>query len=142
MGYSAIFNGGAMKVVAKLVNIISVDPDAHLLQALRAGAAGLREGRILCIFPEGGRSYDGSLQQFKKGAAILSRELSSPMSPVAINGAYKVWPRDSMRIRPHKVTVAFGDPILPAESDAADPYQEDTDKLRESIAHMLAGDKK
>jgi long-chain acyl-CoA synthetase len=73
LGYSVFFQGWFMKLVAHLTNVISVDPDAHLLRAMKAGAAGLRSGLILGIFPEGGRSFDGELQTFKKGAAILSQ---------------------------------------------------------------------
>ena len=114
LGYSVIFKSWFMKPVAHLTNIISVDPDAHLLRAMKAGASGLRSGLILCIFPEGGRSYDGELQEFKKGAAILSRELSVPIVPTAIRGTHQVWPRDSVRIRPHKVSIEFGQPLFPS----------------------------
>jgi long-chain acyl-CoA synthetase len=137
VGYSVIFSGKLMRAVAALTNIIPVDPDAHLLRAMKAGAYGLRKGHILCIFPEGGRSFDETLQQLKKGAAILSRELSAPMIPTAIQGTHKVWARDSLRIRPHKVTVDFGDAIMPSPDAAGDPYQEDTKRLHDAIAHLL-----
>jgi len=137
VGYSVFFSKGFMKLAAKLTNIVPVDPDVHLLRAMKTGACGLREGRVLCIFPEGGRSYDGELQSFKKGAAILSRELSVPIIPAAISGAHKVWPRDSMRIRPHRVTVRFGEPILPSQAAASDPYQADTEILRNTVAALL-----
>ena len=126
-----------MRLVAHLTNVISVDPDAHLLRAMKAGAAGLRHGLILGIFPEGGRSFDGELQAFKKGAAILSRELSVPVIPTAIRGTHKVWPRDSVRIRPHRVSIEFGEPLFPSRSDAADPYQTDTERLRKAVAALI-----
>jgi long-chain acyl-CoA synthetase len=137
VGYSVFFDSWIMKIVARLINVVPVDPDAHLLRAMKAGAYGLRSGHILCIFPEGGRSFDGELQSFKKGAAILSRELSVPIVPVGIQGTHQVWPRDSARIRPHKVKVHFGEPISPSQTSAADPYQADTDRLRESIALLI-----
>jgi long-chain acyl-CoA synthetase len=137
VGYSVFFASGFMKLAARLTNIVPVDPDSHLLRAMKTGASGLRDGLILCIFPEGGRSYDGELQQFKKGAAILSRELSVPIIPVGIQGAYRVWPRDSIRIRPHKVTVRFGKPIIPSSESADDPYQSDTETLRAAVASLM-----
>jgi long-chain acyl-CoA synthetase len=137
VGYSMLFTGRLMKLVAHLTNIVPVDPDAHLLRAMKTGAHGLRAGRILCIFPEGGRSFDETLQEFKKGAAILSRELSVPIVPAAILGTHSVWPRDSMRIRPHKVRLEFGQPMPPAPTDASDPYQQDTDRLRAAIQAMM-----
>ena len=136
VGYSMIFEGSIMKLVARALNIIPLDPDAHLLGAMKAGAAGLRQGRILCIFPEGGRTFDGELAEFKKGAAILARELSVPLVPTAITGAYEVWPRGSGRIRPRKVRVAFGEAFMPAECSSADPYQEDTARLHKAVSRL------
>jgi long-chain acyl-CoA synthetase len=141
VGYSALFDNWFMKLMARLLNIVPVDPDAHLLRAMKAGAYGLRKGLILCIFPEGGRSFDGELKEFKKGAAILSRELSAPIVPMAIQGTFQVWARDSMRIHPHKVMMTFGEPLFPLQSDSADPYQDDTNRLREAIASIIRDSK-
>ena len=137
VGYSTIFDGPIMKLIARALNIIPVDPDTHLLGAMKAGAAGLRRGGILCIFPEGGRTFDGELAEFKKGSAILARELSVPVVPAAIAGAFEVWPRASNRIRPGKVRVAFGKAFMPAESSAADPYREDTERLRQAVGSLF-----
>ena len=137
LGYSVVFSGWFMRLVARLTNVIPVDPDAHLLRAMKAGAAGLRAGLILAVFPEGGRSFDGELQNFKKGASILARELSVPIIPAAIQGTFEAWPRDSMRIRPHKVKIEFGEPIVPLPADAADPYMTDTERLREAVASLI-----
>ncbi len=137
LGYSAFFGSGLMSLVARLTNVIPVDPDAHLLAAMKAGAAGLRAGLILCVFPEGGRSFDGSLQAFKKGASILARELSVPVVPAAIRGTHEVWPRDSIRIRPHPVSVEFGKPMFPAPAAGPDPYAVDTERLRDAVAELI-----
>lgn len=66
-------------------------------KAMRASAAGLHAGKILNIYPEGQRSFDGQLQEFKKGAAILATELNLPIVPVALDGAHLIWPRKSWR---------------------------------------------
>jgi long-chain acyl-CoA synthetase len=137
VGYSVFFSNTLTKLFARLTNIVPIDPDAQLLSAMKAGAQGLRRGLALCIFPEGGRTFDGELQEFKKGAAILARELSAPVVPVAIHGTYEVWRRNSMRIRPHRVTIRFGEAIQPFPTDEADPYQTDTDRLRASVASLL-----
>jgi long-chain acyl-CoA synthetase len=139
VGYSVFFTNRFTKLLARLANIIPVDPDAHLLRAMRAGAVGLRRGRILCIFPEGGRSFGGELLEFKKGAAILSQELGVPMVPVGIRDTYLVWPKDSLRIRPHKVAVEFGRPIFPGKRSEPDPYQALTNILRSEVAKLIHG---
>jgi len=137
LGYSEYFANWYTRFLARLANIVPVDPDAHLLRAMRMGAVGLRQNRILCIFPEGGRSFDGKLQEFKKGTAILSREVGVVMVPVGIRGTYEVWPRNSMRIRPGKVEIRIGKPLAPGSESSPDPYQEDTDRLRAEVAKLL-----
>jgi long-chain acyl-CoA synthetase len=139
VGYSEYFTKRCTRPLARLANIVPVDPDAHLLRAMRISAAALRQDRILCIFPEGGRSFDGNLQEFKKGAAILSREIDIPMIPVGIRGTYEVWPRNSMRIRPGKVEIRIGTPLRPGADSTPDPYQADIDRLRAEVAKLLNG---
>jgi len=111
VGASMYFTNVAVAQLARLINVVPIDPDAHLRRAMRAGAVALREGRILNIYPEGQRSFDGQLQEFKKGAAILATELNVPIVPVALDGTYRIWPRNAWRIRLAKVKISFGEPI-------------------------------
>jgi long-chain acyl-CoA synthetase len=83
VGASMYFTNTVMSRLGRLINVIPIDPDVQLLHAMRAGAAGLRAGKILNIYPEGQRSLDGQLNEFKKGAAILAVELKLPIVPVA-----------------------------------------------------------
>ena len=136
VGASEFFATWYMKILGRLANIVPVDPDGHLLRAMKVGAWGLQQGRILCIFPEGLRSFDGELKEFKKGAAILSLEVGVPIVPVGLNGTFEVWPRDTLRIRPHKVRVTFGAPLEPPERGDASSYQSITDRLRNEVARL------
>jgi long-chain acyl-CoA synthetase len=108
VGASMFFRGRFMAWVARMLHVVPVDPDTQLMRAMRAGAIGLKNGKILNIYPEGERAYDGDLHQFKKGAAILATELDLPILPVAMDGLHKVWARSTWRIRPAKVKVRFG----------------------------------
>jgi 1-acyl-sn-glycerol-3-phosphate acyltransferase len=121
---------------------VPIDPDAELLRAMRAAATGLRAGKILNIYPEGQRSFDGQLHDFKKGAAILATELALPIVPVALDGAFRIWPRKSWRFRLAKVRISFGEPIDPrklsqdqANEDVA--YKNVTAELKQRIQQML-----
>jgi long-chain acyl-CoA synthetase len=142
VGASMYFTNAVMAQLAQLINVVPIDPDAQLLRAMRAGAAGLRAGKILNIYPEGQRSFDGKLHEFKKGAAILASELNLPIVPVALEGPYRIWPRQSWRIRFAKVKIRFGQPISARElvkdelnEDAA--YQKVTSELKQRIQQML-----
>ena len=139
VGASEYFTTWYMKVLARLANIIPVDPDTHLLRAMKVGAMGLRQGRILCIFPEGARSFDGELKEFKKGAAILAREVEVPILPVGIQGTHEVWARDSAKIRFHKVRLNFGSALVVGSREEDDPYQADTRVLRDAVQSLLRG---
>jgi len=137
VGASDFFISPLMKLLARVANIFPVDPDTHLLLAMKIGAHALRSGRILCIFPEGARSFDGRLGEFKKGAAILAREIGVPMVPVAIRGTHEVWARDSRKIRLHKVKVLFGEPLEAGAGQDSSAYQSDTDRLRQAVARLM-----
>lgn len=142
IGASEYFSTPLMRRVARLLNIIPVDPELNLMRAMRAGAAGLRAGRILNIYPEGQRSFDGKLQEFKDGAAILAIELDAPVIPVAIDGAFRVWPRGSRRLHLAKVRIRFGPPMnlnaeIPAGLSEQERYSAATAALRSRIEGML-----
>ncbi len=115
VGASEFFQSRLMGWIAQMLHVVPVDPDTQLMKAMKASAIGLRRGRILNIYPEGERAYDGELHKFKKGAAILATELELPIVPVAIDGLHKVWARRSYKIRPAKVKIEFGKPFYSRE---------------------------
>ena len=147
VGASEFFKSRFMGWVGQMLQVVPVNPDTQLMKAMKAGAIGLKKGRILNIYPEGERAYDGELHQFKKGAAILATELDLPILPVAMDGLYKVWGRRSMQIRPGKVKVKIGTPFYAKDVISTDDelrsanneqiYAAVTDHLRNTIAAMI-----
>jgi 1-acyl-sn-glycerol-3-phosphate acyltransferase len=115
VGASQFFENSFMKSLADFLNTVPVDADTQLLKAMKASAVGLKHGKILNIFPEGARAFDGELHEFKKGAAILAVELDLPIVPVALDGFYKVWARSSNKISFAKTKLRFGKPIYPSD---------------------------
>ena len=93
VGASELFETRASKAFARFINLMPIDPDSHLIEAMQASAAGLRMGKVLLLFPEGERTIDGELKRFRKGAAILAGQLAVPVVPVAIDGLFPIWPR-------------------------------------------------
>jgi long-chain acyl-CoA synthetase len=140
VGAAEYFEGPLTSRLARAVNIVPVNPDAHLVNAMRAGGAGLRLGKVLILFPEGERSIDGDLKKFRKGAAILSSHLAAPIVPVAMDGLYDLWPRGRpfawRRLLPgnsRPVTVRFGPPLRVDRGE----YAGGTDALRAEVARLL-----
>jgi len=81
------------------------------VRGLMAGAHRMSRGWSLLIYPEGTRSPDGSLHPFKRGAFRLAVQAGIPVLPVTINGAFKIWPKNTLRFRPGHMLVSIGDPI-------------------------------
>jgi long-chain acyl-CoA synthetase len=129
--------------LARLANLVPVDPDSNLIPAMQAGAFGLAHGKILVLFPEGERSIDGRVKKFKKGAPILSQHLGVPIVPVAIKGVHELWPRGRginwSAVWPwsgHRITIVIGKPMVFAEN--ADP-NDTASRLRERVNEMWSG---
>jgi long-chain acyl-CoA synthetase len=144
VGTSEIFGSGFMRWLARWVRVVVVDPDANLVPAMRAGAFGLRHGRILMLYPEGERSIDGTPRNFKKGAAILSIHLQVPIVPVAIEGFYDAWPRSQKFQGFFPLKIALGDPIYPPPADEASEaaYEKLTSELKAKVVDMWEGMRK
>lgn len=142
VGTSEIFGFGIMRALARQLRVVVVDPDANLVPAMRAGAFGLRHGRILILYPEGERSIDGPPKTFKKGAAILSVHMQVPIVPIAIDGFYEAWPRGKNFFQKvTKLKMRFGQPIHPpAKSDASETvYAELTAELKARVMKIWEG---
>jgi long-chain acyl-CoA synthetase len=137
VGDSEKFGSGPARTVARFLRLIPVDPDANLVPAMRAGAYGLRRGKILVLYPEGERSIDGIPKSFKKGAAILARHLNVPIVPVAQDGFFEAWPRGRNFQRFAPLRIAIGDAIYPDPAEAPEEaYQRLTAETRRQIVSM------
>lgn len=95
LGYSNIFEQPVFRWAIKLAHLIPIDPNTNLTEAMQAVSHVIRHERMVCIFPEGRRSVDEKIQEFKKGVAILIKELNIPVVPVYIKGSHRSWPRTS-----------------------------------------------
>ncbi|HTV64847.1 MAG TPA: lysophospholipid acyltransferase family protein [Bryocella sp.] len=86
--------------------------DAHAsLRSLNRGCDALRKGMPLVVFPEGGRSASGQLQEFMGGAFYVAIRAQVPVVPVAIVGSFELLPMNSFHALPGVVRLHFGDPI-------------------------------
>jgi long-chain acyl-CoA synthetase len=87
----------------------------NFMEGLKVCARILKMGQSVILFPEGRRSPDGQLMNFKPGIAMLSFELGVQILPVYITGASHVLPRGQCLLRPRTVAVTFGDPVNPKD---------------------------
>ncbi|WP_432823843.1 lysophospholipid acyltransferase family protein [Trichloromonas sp.] len=103
------------------------------IKSMNEAARRIHDGTSVVIFPEGTRSADGLLQEFKKGGFMLALKAQVPVLPVAISGSYAVMPKNSLWIRGGTIEVR----ILPA-IDSSGMGTADRDPLMEQVHGRIA----
>jgi long-chain acyl-CoA synthetase len=141
-GYRAYFANPLTSLFARIAHVISIDPETHLMKALQLSSYVLGQKRSLCIFPEGGRSPDGELTEFKKGVIVLAKEHHVPLVPVRIRGTFEVLPRGAKFPRLRPIHVIIGAPLRiedlarPSKPEGVDEDQFLADALREKVKSL------
>lgn len=82
-------------------------------QTMKQAESSLVDGVSLVVFPEGRRTMDGRLGDFKRGAFLLADDLGLPVVPVSISGSFKILPRTGKWIHWHPLTLTIHEPIPP-----------------------------
>ena len=90
--YYKIFNVPILKWVFKAAKAIPVagrkeDPEMFK-QAFESVREALKDGDVVCIFPEGGLTPDGTLQEFRAGVERIIEETPVPVIPMALNNLW------------------------------------------------------
>ena len=107
------FKSKTMKYLANHGNIILVDANRNLKNTLQAAAKVLKNNKKLIIFPEGARTRDGQIHEFKKTFAILAKDLNVPIYPFVLKGAYEAFPYNKKFPKRNNVSVQFLERIEP-----------------------------
>jgi len=88
------------------------------LRGMDAAARRLPRGVSIAVFPEGTRSDDGVIREFKSGGFLLAVRNGLPILPVTVNGSWRVLPdKRSMAFRPGPIQLIVGEPIETAGMD-------------------------
>lgn len=133
LGTTDYFGGPFSSKIAGYINVIPVNMEVRLYGAMQMSAHVLRHNKVLCVFPEGGRSRDGNIKEFKKGVGIIAKELNIPIIPVAIMGTYEMLPPGKRFPRPAQISVTFGKPVYPEGKD----YDEIVKTLYQKVVELL-----
>ncbi len=91
-----------------------------IVETMRNTRDTLKEGMSTVVFPEGHRTPDGNMAEFKKGAFQTALSLKLPIVPLTIDGAYKVLPIHSWRMYPSAISLTFHEPIETANLSSDD----------------------
>lgn len=82
-----------------------------ITRAILESKENLEQGISMAIFPEGTRSYNGKMGEFKRGAFMLASQLERPIVPITINGSYEVFNRNATMISYHPLELIIHEPI-------------------------------
>jgi len=109
-----------MAAVLDTLGMVPIDRE-HPERAVEALRREARRDHSLVIFPEGTRSRDGRLGEFKKGAFVTAIDLGLPIVPVACRGTRRLMPRGSrLAVAPGEVEIVIEAPISTAGLGYAD----------------------
>ena len=96
-----------------------------------------QQGMSVMLFPEGGRSRDGMLQDFIEGAAYIAVKSGAPVIPIAMTGTREVLPMGSLQIMSGMVELRIGDPIPTANLTLKDKATL-TQIMHDRVADLLS----
>jgi long-chain acyl-CoA synthetase len=137
-----MYAGPVSRLVSRATRVFPVEPDRDAGGAIALGLGVLAESEILVWFPEGGRSFDGTLQPFQTGIGLLIERGAPVAVPTAIFGAFEAWPRQSKYPQRGKVEVVFGTPLtrdeLIATGNGASDAERITNALHAAVADLIA----
>jgi len=85
--------------------------------AMKEALKRLGEGKAVLIFPEGSRSPDGAMRDFKRGIAVLVKRARCPVLPAAVEGVHDAWPRGRKFpcLLGRRIALCYAEPIPHAE---------------------------
>ncbi|HET9099483.1 MAG TPA: lysophospholipid acyltransferase family protein [Acidobacteriaceae bacterium] len=105
------------------------------LASLNRGVKALEAGMPLVIFPEGGRSIDGHLQDFLSGPAYMAIRAQVPIVPMALIGTYQLMPMHTYHLTPRPLQLVVGTPIS-TQGYTSKTADELTLRVRDTIMDM------
>ncbi|MDR2170799.1 MAG: 1-acyl-sn-glycerol-3-phosphate acyltransferase [Planctomycetaceae bacterium] len=107
-----LFTSKPLAWLIDLLDAIPLDIDGIGYEGIKISIRRLRNGEMILIFPEGARTWDGEIAEFKKGSLLLAKQTKSTILPTAIDGCFNSWPRTNKLPYPFgKFRVIFGKPV-------------------------------
>ena len=124
----------------KLAGTVFIDRSRgrQAMKSLAEAAQRIADGTSVVIFPEGTRSRNGKLQDFKSGAMYLAIKSGVDIVPMSITGSFDILPKGRFLTKPGQINIRIGKPVSTKDYNQKQK-QELADLLHEKVAGLLSG---
>ena len=140
MARSSLFTYPGFGWLIRNLNAFPTRRDEADPSSIRTALECLKQGKVLVIFPEGGRSKTGQLGKAHPGIGLIAARADVPVVPVSLAGTDKALPRQAKFIRPHKISAHFSRPLFFNETASTGrrslSYQSFADRVMASLAQI------
>ena len=131
---------GIAALTTALVNALPVwrrRPGAHATQTLRQRL--VEDSCIYILFPEGGRTRDGTMQPFKAGVGMMAAGTPAPVVPCYLHGTFEAFPPGGVVPRLRRITLHIGQPLsFAAASNDHAGWTEAARAVEEAVRRLAA----
>jgi 1-acyl-sn-glycerol-3-phosphate acyltransferase len=125
-------------IVSLFLNTFPFSRTGGAQAQLNASSRLLKSGWNLVLFPEGSRSPDGRIQDFKPGVGHLANETGTPVVPMHIRGAYQIMPRGQKLPLPGPARVRIGRPMSPNPKEGSREFSARVEKAVRALSAEAA----
>ncbi len=95
------------------LNAFPFEREGNFAKGLKVCKELINNGKSLILFPEGTRSPDGKIGDFRPGVGLLSIESGVPVVPVCIKGAHEALGKGHFFVKPGTIEIIIGSPVNP-----------------------------
>jgi 1-acyl-sn-glycerol-3-phosphate acyltransferase len=115
-----LFQSKILAAIMRFFGTVAVDNEGFSRAGLEGILGCLKERKMVLVFPEGERCWDGKLAELKPGVTLVIKKAKVPIVPIALAGAFDAWPRTRrwMHFAPpffgwrrERIAVVVGEPL-------------------------------
>ena len=123
-----------LNIGMRMRGFISIDRSnrAAAIRSVDRAAESLKSGRPFIAYPEGTRSPDGRIQNFKRGVFVMAIKAGAPIVPISVSGGHKIMTKGKWAIHPGTLRITFHDPV-----PTAGLVHEDRNRLSRQVREII-----
>jgi 1-acyl-sn-glycerol-3-phosphate acyltransferase len=142
LGRSSLAKNRLVDFILLAQHLIPIKRGLPDVKAIKRIITMISDGEIVLMFPEGTRSFDGSLGEGREGIGMFVSHAHADVIPCYISGAWRALPKGAIFPRPRKIRVAYGPLIKHEEFEGLPENREGFKRISGKIMERLAELKK